>query len=143
MHLLHNLVAAPSCVFLNRAGQTQQSSGGLCNQLGSLLFVCQLRAELRHRAPSQLRITPSTLPPPRECNPCAPFQPSCPSTFLILCFTDPFSLPTLPSDLKPVRKEGRLGDTPPRCTGLLLLVCLGRSHSSTAPLLLKALLMSK
>lgn len=39
VHLLHNLVAAPSCVLLKRAEQTQQSSGGLCNQLGARLSV--------------------------------------------------------------------------------------------------------
>lgn len=40
VHLLHNLVAAPFCVLLNRAQQTQQSSGGLYNRLGSRLSVC-------------------------------------------------------------------------------------------------------
>lgn len=39
VHLLHNLVAEPSCVLLNRAQQTQQSSGRLCNQAGSCLSV--------------------------------------------------------------------------------------------------------
>lgn len=73
VHLLHNLVAAPSCVLLNRAQQTQQSSGGLCNQLGSRLSVCSLTAELKYsRAPSVLRSTLSTPLPLWGCDPCAP-----------------------------------------------------------------------
>lgn len=40
--------SAPSCVLLNRAQQTGQSSGGLCNQPGSRLSVCSLSGYLRH-----------------------------------------------------------------------------------------------
>lgn len=93
-------------------------------------------------APSKLRSTLATLLLPRGCDPTTTTATPVSSTLLLLL---PLPLVSQPCPLSPSlsRRKTLLVTLWPRCTVLLLPVCPSWSHSSTAPLLLRALPMCK